>query len=89
MKIKLREPYWGAWKRYGWEKGVPAYSIKKSLLLEAINQDQEVIVEYKGASYRLNMDEFKKWYGELEEKPQFEAKGTTLVCIPKFLYDEL
>lgn len=89
IRVVLKEPYWGAYKKYGWEYGTPAYSLKHSTVKNAILCENDIVVSYKGVNYKLEIEKFREWYKEQEMKPIHITRGTRLICIPKFLYAEI
>ena len=89
IRVMLKEPYWGAWKKYGWDYGTPAYSLKESTVKNAIVCENDIVVEYKGVKYKLDIEGFRAWYKDQTVKPIHITRGTRLICTPKFLYTEL
>jgi len=53
MEIKIQEPWWGAWKFWGWADGIWGVSIAKHKVEEAIE---------KGEKIYLNIWKFKEQY---------------------------
>jgi hypothetical protein len=57
LVITLREPFWSAWKTYGWEYGVEGFGVS----LEAIKKAQEINKKIRVRLLR---------YGSYEISPQ-------------------
>lgn len=48
MKIKIQEPYWGAFKRFGWAKGIWGIGLaRKDIYKAIINKERVYIKIYK------------------------------------------
>lgn len=86
MEIKIQEPWWGAWEKFGWAKGIWGVSIAKHKIEEAIKNKEKVY---------LNIWKFKKRYEvspvtvknySQKNKTQNLARGNSkviLYCIPQ------
>lgn len=52
--IRLREPYWSAWQKYGFEKGVEGFGISKEVIDKCIEQKKKLRVRIaKYATYEI------------------------------------
>lgn len=47
MLVNIREPFWSAWKFYGWEKGVPGIGIAEDIVMKALREKGEIFVRIK------------------------------------------
>lgn len=50
--MKLKEPWWGAWSKFGWEKGTPGFGLKADEVESALGDIIEV--QTRGEAYRLD-----------------------------------
>lgn len=68
--INLKAPYWGAWKKYKWTKGVEGLGLKEETLKKALREDSTIV--FKIARYgtykirpvkaSLAVNTFKSYY---------------------------
>lgn len=90
IKVILKEPYWGAWKRYGWEKGVEGYGVDIDIVREAIKNLDKIEIRYDEIAYQVSGKKIKKFYVEATIKPIFTARaGVKLIVIPRTLLTKL
>ena len=83
-KLELRQPFWMAWKQFGWEKGVPGFGIAKDKLLTNDN----VMVNYQGIKYLISSQEALQIAEKY--KSYFVTKtGVKLVSIPKTAFKSI
>lgn len=83
-KLNLKQPWWGAWKQFGWEQGVPGFGIAKDKLLTHDN----VMISFQGIKYLISSQEAL----EIAEqyKSYFVTKtGVKLVSIPKTAFKSI
>jgi hypothetical protein len=82
----LYEPYWSAWKRYGWTKGVEGFGIA----IEALEKTEELglkikvhVVKY--GSYEISTKKARKWmhtkFLPRDHKP--------IIVIPRTEFDKI
>lgn len=45
MKIRIQEPWWGAWKKFGWAKGIWGVGFKAKDIDKAIKNKQQLEVQ--------------------------------------------
>ena len=85
MIIHLRQPFWGAWKTYGWEKGIEGFGISAFVLNKAKNFDKIIQVKYKYGNYEIA---WTKCYDFIRKQNcQFTAReGTILYIFPRTLF---
>jgi len=79
MKINIREPFYGAWKKYGWKKGVWGVGIKQSEIMKAGIYGEKIYITLRDepTEYMINPKMALK-HGKL-----FKARfDTTLRVIP-------
>jgi len=59
--ITLREPYWSAWKRYGWQQGVEGFGVSKEAVDYAIEKKKHLQVHVmKYGTYDINPKKLKR-----------------------------
>ena len=87
MIITLREPYWSAYKKYGWDYGVEGYGVNIKKVREARDTGEPIDIKYKSLVYTVSIKKLLKFYEESPIKPLFKTKrgNVTLVQIPRTL----
>lgn len=87
MLITLREPFWSAWKRYGWEYGVEGYGVDREIIRESIRSNETLHIKYRESLYSIKPQKILKFYAESELKPIFRTtRGhKVLLIIPRTL----
>ena len=45
MNIKIEEPWWGAWKKFGWADKIWGVGFKKKMVLKAIEKKEKIKVK--------------------------------------------
>lgn len=38
------EPFWGGWKIYNWDKGIPGIGLNEKIVLEALRDKKKILV---------------------------------------------
>lgn len=81
-KFKLKQPYWGGWKKYGWTKGDPAFGIS----LDQVKKSDYIEIVFQGNTYviaSLTALELAKKYNSY-----FTTKyGNKLIEVPKSAFN--
>lgn len=56
MTIHIQEPWWGAWKRFGWAKSIPGIGIDSQKVAQAIDKQEQLILRIGKESqlYRIS-----------------------------------
>lgn len=87
MLISLKQPYWGAWKKYGWDHGVEGYGVDMKKVKEAMKTGENIEVSYQRQTYTVPVSKLVKFYEESPIKPVFHTNrgGVTLFEIPRTL----
>jgi hypothetical protein len=85
--LTLKEPYWGAWNRYGWEHGVEGLSISESSIFKAMALKKKIKIKViKYGTYEITAN---KAYS-IGSKYKFRARdGTRLFCLPRTELDRV
>ena len=84
IQITLLDAYWGAWKQYGWAKGVEGLSVSSEAVSIALKYSKKIIVIFKYGSYIITPTKALK-YGKL-----FMARDNKkLYCIPRTAFEKL
>lgn len=90
VTIKLHEPWWGAWKKYGWERGTPGFGVREGIVREALAEGKKILISTKGISYIVEAQKVTDFLNEQEQLPKYKtAKGTSIIVLPKTLFDEI
>lgn len=80
--INLREPYWGAWKKYGWEEGIEGFGVRESLINVARMSKKKLLISFKYGDYEITPTLAEKVVKKY--KSIFIARDNTkLVVIPR------
>jgi hypothetical protein len=74
--INIKMPYWGAWKEFGWDKGVWGIGLQKRYLEGS--SFLRIYSEYHNLYYQVDLGEARKVAKIGKNKP----KGVTLFIIP-------
>ncbi len=83
-KLTLRQPWWGAWKQFGWDKGVPGFGIAKDKLMT----NDMVEVHLNGLKYLISSQEALQLAQRYNS--YFVTKtGIKLVSIPKTAFKSI
>lgn len=83
----LRQPYWGAWKKYGWDHGVEGYGVDIEKIREADRNGEKIEILYQGNTYTVSTKKINEFYKSSAIKPVFKTNrgGVTLIEIPRTL----
>lgn len=76
--VAIREPYWGAWKEFGWDKSVWGLGINEAILFGKQEEFLRIYSEYHKIYYLVNVAEARARARLFKEK----RKGVTLYVIP-------
>lgn len=83
-KLTLRQPWWGAYKQFGWDKGVPGFGIAK----DKLESYDEVEVSFQGNKYKITSQEALRIAQQYNS--YFVTKsGVKLVSIPKTAFKSI
>ena len=89
MLIKIREPYWNAYAKYGWDSGVEGYGVNIELIKKARSTGDMIEINYKKTRYIVPVETVVEFYKTSPITPLFIAKkGVRLVQIPRTLLEE-
>ena len=83
MILKIKEPFWSAWKMYGWKEKVPGVGISNTVVGQAIKEKSQVYL-YVGKDPILYMIDPQKII-ELSKKYnsiKTVGKGVRVAVIP-------
>ena len=83
-KLSLRQPWWGAWKQFGWDKGIPGFGIAK----DKLDTYDNIEISYQGNKYLISSREALEL--SQQYKSYFVTKtGVKLVSIPKTAFKSI
>lgn len=89
MLIKIREPYWNAYAKYGWDSGVEGYGVDIKKVKQARLTGEVIEIQHKKARYVVPVETVVEFYKTSPITPLFIAKkGVRLVQIPRTLLEE-
>ena len=82
LLIRLHEPFWGAWQKYSWEKGIEGFGLSLALIKRAKTLKKKLMVSFPYGRYEITprkaCNQVKKY------NSRFIAKdGTELYVIPR------
>lgn len=80
----LREPYWGAFKAYGWINHEPGFGVNKTLIRSAYFQGRKIKLKYKDCEYEISPITINNFYKASTKKPIHYSRGRVqLIVIPQ------
>lgn len=79
LAIDLHDPYWSAYKKFGWPTGTEGYSVSLEALTTADALGLKIMIRTKYGDYEITASKAFR-----DGKKTAARNGTTLVCIPKF-----
>lgn len=83
MKIHLRNPYWGAWKEFGWQKGDYGIGISESKLNQALASKERLEITIGASDKVYSIDPVYFIKKALSLNAKYTAKDDTkLLLIP-------
>ena len=63
--IRIKEAYYGAWKRYGWDNGVAGIGISSEMVNKALRDNCGIVVNItKYGVYRINPEKLEKYHNQ-------------------------
>ena len=80
--INLREPYWDAWQKYGWEKDVEGLGVRDSLVKIADMAGKKILISFKYGDYEITPTKARK-VADLYDSYFIARDGTKLMIIPR------
>lgn len=86
LAIKINEPWWGAWKKFGWALRTWGVGINKKDVESAITNGQLLQIHIRKFKRAYEIDPVKVKEYSQEHKTQFLAKyDTILYVVPEFI----
>ena len=83
MKIRIQEPWWGAWKIFGWAKPVWGVGFKAKDINKAIKNKEKVFLKvYTFKETYVISPVTVKNYAELNKTIHIARHGTKLYVVP-------
>ena len=86
MNIRIQEPWWGAWKRFGWAKGIWGVSFSKKVVDKAIKDKEKLFVHiWKFKTRYIISPVTVKNYAQKNNTENKARHNTILYCVPQTL----
>lgn len=82
--LRLNDPYWSAWQRFGWPQDTEGYSVNEEAIKKAMELKKKILVKNKYGDYEITPTKALKHGRGLTA-----SNGTPLICIPKYAFDKL
>lgn len=92
MTIKIQEPWWGAWKKFGWADGIWGVSISKDRVEKAIENKEKIILNIWKFKRKFSVSPITVKNYAQKNKTQNLARmnrKVLLYCIPQTLLREI
>lgn len=87
LVVRLREPFWSAWKKYGWTEGIEGFGINVKVIDKAVSMKRKLKVSYKYGIYTISTEKAQnlhKKYGS-----SFKTRSVTLAVLPRSEFDRV
>lgn len=86
--IRLKEPYWSAWQKYDFEKGVEGFGIAREVINQCIENKKKLRVRIaKYATYEIGYLKLQK---EMLSKRRYLARDNKVVYVlPRTAFDKV
>ena len=82
ITIHLRDAYWGAYKRYGWEDRIEGLGVRIGLVWTAEMSKKKILFRFKYGDYEITTRKIRKLVAEYNS--MFTARdGTEIVVVPR------
>lgn len=79
IAFELHDPYWGAYKLFGWPTGTEGYSISEKALDVAFALEKDILIKTRYGNYAVSAKKAFSQGGQTAAR-----NGTKLICIPRF-----
>ena len=89
VEMEIRNPYYGAYKEYGWVKGEWGISLSLPLIRYAHNNKKKIRVKWKNDTYQTTPKRIQNFYNKSKIKPNHYSKGIRLIVVPQSVYGRL
>lgn len=84
MKIYIKEPFWSAWKKFGWDKGIPGVGLDVNTVQQAVNRKEDLEISlYTYPETFIISGELVQSICESNHYIHHAKNNTTLYIIPK------
>ncbi len=83
--VSLNQPYWGAWKIYGWDKGTEGYGINDNILDYVVFHQKKLGIKCRGQKFEIGYRKLKKYIG----LHVFKVKDRYLSELPRTVLDKV
>lgn len=85
--MKLEQPYWGAYKKFGWPQGTEGISVSMEAIKYCLKKHKKlkvIVTDNKYGTYEITPT------SALGKGSIFStSNGTVLVCIPRTVYKKV
>ncbi len=82
MKIQIREPWWSAWQKFGWEKGIWGVGINSKDIEAAIDLGEDIELFIGKTGYTVVPTEIKN-YARTNNTIHRARYNTILYVVPE------
>lgn len=82
--FRLREPFWSAWQRFGWEYSTTGYSVNEEAVNRALELKKKILIKTRYGDYEITPTKALREGGRMDA-----SNGTPLICIPKYALKKL
>lgn len=84
LVLRLNEPFWSAYQRFGWLEGTPGFSINDEAINKAMELKKKILVRNKYGDYEITPTRALRFGGRMNA-----SNGTPLICVPKSAFKKL
>lgn len=86
--VYLQNPLWGAWKTFGWEKGIEGIAITSYVLQLSKDKDKKIVVVYKYGCFVSSWLELADFI--LKKHCYFRTRtGSLLYVFPRTMFKRI
>ena len=82
--LRLKDPYWSAWQRFGWVEGTEGYSVNVDAIAKAKDLKKKILVKNKYGDYEITPTKAERDGGDIKGRD-----GTLMLCIPRSSFKKL
>jgi hypothetical protein len=88
IQIRIHDPYWSAWKRFGWAKNVEGFGLSNKLIKYAFKKNKHIRVSNKYGKYEI--PPVRACREAKKHDSRYEARnGTELLVVPRTAFKRI